>query len=143
MDIKLFTAVKAFIYHKGKILLLRESGKYIDGSNVGKYDVVGGRVNPGERFDIGLLREIQEETGLRVKVGQPFFVNEWRPVIRGEEWQIVGIFFLCSTDSNSVVLSDDHEEYIWIDPREYRQYPLIDNLMPVFENYLKYDICKE
>ncbi|USN55268.1 MAG: NUDIX domain-containing protein [Candidatus Peribacteria bacterium] len=41
---------------------MRESPAYADGSNAGKYDVVGGRVTPGERFDEALLREISEET---------------------------------------------------------------------------------
>ena len=92
-SIKLFVATKAFIVNDGKVLLVRESNKYKDGANEGRYDVVGGRVNPEQRFDDGLIREINEETGLNVKIGKPFFVNEWRPVVRGEKWQIVGVFF--------------------------------------------------
>ena len=61
---KLFVATKAFIEYEGKILILQESGKYVDGTNVGRYDVPGGRVEPGQRFDESLRREIKEETGL-------------------------------------------------------------------------------
>lgn len=136
MDIKLFAATKAFILYQGKVLLLRESSKYIDGSNAGRYDVVGGRVTPGERFDDGLLREIREETGLTVRIGRPFFVNEWRPTVRGEEWQIIGTFFECFAKSDSVVLSSDHSEYVWIDPADFREYPIIPNLTAAFESYL-------
>ncbi|MCF7831733.1 MAG: NUDIX domain-containing protein [Candidatus Pacebacteria bacterium] len=136
MEIKLFTAIKAFIIYDGKVLLLKESTEYTDGTNAGKFDVVGGRVNPGQRFDESLIREIQEETGLNVKIGRPFFVNEWRPVVRGEQWQIVGTFFECFAESDNVVLSKDHKEYIWIDPKEYKKYNLIDNLIPAFESYL-------
>ena len=53
---KIFVAMKAFIVHSGKVLLLRESSKYSDGSNAGKFDVVGGRVEQGQRFDESLLR---------------------------------------------------------------------------------------
>jgi 8-oxo-dGTP diphosphatase len=77
MPIHLFAATKAFILYQGKVLLLRESTQYSDGSNAGGYDVVGGRVTPGERFDESLLREIREETGLSVRIGRPFFMNEW------------------------------------------------------------------
>jgi 8-oxo-dGTP pyrophosphatase MutT (NUDIX family) len=136
MDIKLFTAVKAFVIYNGKVLLLREKPTYKDGTNIGKFDVVGGRVKPGERFDEGLLREIKEETGLTVTIGRPFFANEWRPVVRGEQWQIVGTFFECTSTSNAVTLSEDHCEYIWIDPKDYREYPIIENLVPAFESYL-------
>lgn len=136
MDVKLFTATKAFIVYNGKVLLLKESTKYTDGSNPGKFDVVGGRIKPGERFDESLIREILEETGLRVKIKNPFFVNEWRPVVKSEKWQIIGIFFLCIAESDEVILSEDHDEYIWINPKDYKKYNLIDNLIPAFESYL-------
>lgn len=136
MSIHLFAATKAFIIYQGKVLLLRESSNYTDGSNAGKYDIVGGRVTPGERFDESLLREIREETGLTVRIGRPFFVNEWRPVVRGEQWQIIGTFFECFADTDSVVLSEDHSEYVWIDPADFAQFPIISNLTPAFESYL-------
>ena len=133
---KLFVAMKAFIMHKGKVLLVKESSKYADGSNAGKFDVVGGRVQLGQRFDESLLREVQEETGLDIKIGRPFFVNEWRPNVRGEQWQIVGTFFECFANADNVTLGEDHEEYVWIDPRDYKKYKLIENLMPAFESFL-------
>ncbi|MBI2038194.1 MAG: NUDIX domain-containing protein [Candidatus Magasanikbacteria bacterium] len=136
-QIKIFTATKAFIIHNGKVLLLRESGKYVDGTNSGRYDVVGGRVEPGQRFDESLLREIKEETGLSVTVGRPFCVNEWRPVVRGEQWQIIGTFFECFTESEEVVLSADHDDYKWIEPKDFRQNSIMENLIPVFESYLE------
>lgn len=136
MDIQLFVATKAFIVRNGKVLLLRESTKYTDGSNAGRYDVVGGRIQPGQRFDESLLREIKEETGLTAKIGRPFFVNEWRPVVKGNPWQIVGTFFECFADTDQVALSEDHDEYVWIDPKDFRKYNLIPNLVPAFESYL-------
>jgi hypothetical protein len=47
---KLFVAMKALIVFNNKILILRESNKYSDGSNAGKYDVVGGRIIPGQKI---------------------------------------------------------------------------------------------
>lgn len=137
MEPRFFFATKAFITHGEKVLLLRESEKYADSTNVGKYDVPGGRLTPGQRFDESLLREIHEETGLTVRVRKPFFVNEWRPVVRGEPWQIVGAFFVCETDTDAVRLSDDHDSFLWIDPREYARHPIIENLKPAFEEFLK------
>ena len=137
MEPKLFVATKAFIVYNNKILILKESSQYKEGSNSGKYDVVGGRIKPGQRFDESLLREIKEETGLSVKIGKPFFVGEWRPVVNGEQWQVVGTFFECFADSDSVILSEDHEEFKWINPEEYQKIDLIDNLFQAFENYLR------
>ena len=137
MEPKLFVATKAFVIYRGKVLILRESNKYQDGSNVSKYDVVGGRVKPGQRFDESLLREVAEETGLKVEIGNPFYVGEWRPLVKGERWQIVGTFFKCSAVENKVALSKDHDDYQWIDPKNYTNFPLIDNLKPAFKKYLK------
>lgn len=137
MEPKLFVATKAFIKYQGKILILRESTKYEDGSNSAKYDVVGGRIKPGQNFRESLLREIEEETRLKVKVGRPFHVGEWRPIVRGEQWQIVGTFFECETDSDKVILSEDHDDYQWINPEEFKNYPVIGNLVEAFEAYLK------
>ncbi len=115
---KLFAAMKAFIVHDGKVLLLRESVKYEDGTNFDKWIEPGGRVQPGENFREGLLREIKEETGLEVDIVAPFYVDEWRPKVRGEQWQIIGTFFVCRPRSTEVVLGEDHEEYKWVTPNE-------------------------
>jgi len=133
---KLFIATKAFIVRDGKVLILRESTKYGEGTNAAKFDVVGGRLKPGERFDESLRREVEEETGLKVQIGKPFFVNEWRPVVKGEQWQIVGVFFECSAREGEVKLSEDHDAFEWINPKEYKSYHLIENLYPAFEAYL-------
>ncbi|MCH7568350.1 MAG: NUDIX domain-containing protein [Nanoarchaeota archaeon] len=133
---KLFVATKAFIKHNGKILLLKESPKYKDGTNIGKYDVPGGRVEPGQHFQESLIREIKEETGLSVRIGKPFHVGEWRPFVKGEKWQIVGTFFECEAESNDVQLGEDHEEFLWIDPKDYQNYNLIETIKPAFKSYL-------
>ncbi|KKU48198.1 hypothetical protein A3H10_01255 [Candidatus Uhrbacteria bacterium RIFCSPLOWO2_12_FULL_46_10] len=137
MELKLFIATKAVIIHDEKILILREASLYADGTNEGRYDLPGGRLKPGERFNEALAREVLEETGLSIQIGNPITVNEWRPVVRGEQWQIVGIFFECYALSPKVIVSTDHDAYEWIDPKEYKKYNIIDNLTPVFEEYLK------
>lgn len=136
METQLFTATKAFIVHGGKVLLLRESTEYKDGVHAGEFDVAGGRIKPGQRFDESLIREVHEETGLSVEIGKPFFVNEWRPVVRGQQWQVVGIFFECFTDSDKVTLSQDHKEYIWINPEDHKKYDIIDTNIPAFEAFI-------
>lgn len=60
MKKKLFVATQAFIVYKEKILIIRESVKYKDAGHLGKYGVVGGRIEFGQRFDVSLLREVEE-----------------------------------------------------------------------------------
>lgn len=133
---KLFIATKALIVRDGKVLVVRESGQYKDGTNAGRFDVIGGRMEPGQSFEDNLRREVREETGLKVVVGRPFFVNEAYPVVRGEQWQVVRIFFECEAPEGEVKLSEDHDAFAWIDPQSYKEAGLIENLFLVFETYL-------
>lgn len=131
-----FTAMKTFIVHKGKVLLLREASTYAEGANLGKYDAVGGRVDPGEHFIDSLKRHVKHETQITdFIIGRPFCVNEWRPVVNGVQFHIVATFFICYVQDPTIVLSDHHDDYIWIDPLNYREYNVIEGSLPAFEAY--------
>ncbi|MEK6899206.1 MAG: NUDIX domain-containing protein [Nanoarchaeota archaeon] len=134
---KQFIALKAVIEHNGKVLILRESKKYEEGANFGKYDICGGRLKVGENWKQALEREVEEETSLKISIKQPFYVGEWYPMIKGEQCQIIAIFFKCSLETKEIKLSADHDHYEWITPEEYEKYNLIPNLKPMFEEYLK------
>jgi len=134
---KLQVAVKALVFHKGEALILRESSKYKEGTNVGKYDVPGGRIEPGCRYYKNLIREIMEETGLSVRIGIPLHVDEWKPTISGKKLHIFGVYFECFADSDKVRLSKDHDSFEWINPRNYKEYNLVSGLEKVFESYLR------
>ena len=117
---QLFVAVKAFIVREGKLLLLRESSRYEDGTNVAKYDLPGGRIEPGEALDAALAREVQEETGCRVASAQAFSAGEWWPQKNGaqgvQQWHIVGVYFAVKlVDDTQITLSRDHDDFIWAD----------------------------
>lgn len=63
------------------------------------------------------MGDIDEETKLKIKVGRPFFE--------------------CEAETNNVVLSEDHDDYKWIDPKDYKNFDLIPNLIPAFESYIE------
>lgn len=112
-----------------------------DGNNntqAGKWTLVGGRIESDESYMDGLMREVYEECGLRINVGRVMAVQEWWPEPRGEQWHVVAIFFTCtvSDENQDVILSDEHDDYQWIDPVEYKEIGLVPNLHPVFEQYL-------
>jgi len=128
-------ACKAVIANKNKVLVLREANTYQDGTEIGKYGLPGGRIEPGEPLLDGLLREVTEETGLTVKVGEPLFVGEWFPNIRGVQNQIVAIFFVCQTDQTEVILSEEHDEFQWVDAAMAIQLPMMPPDDEVVQKY--------
>lgn len=121
-------AGRAIIVRDGKVLLIRESGKYEDGTNVGKYDMPGGRIEPGQPLAEELKREAMEECGLQVEVGRPVFVSEWYPVIKDVPHHIVGVYFECSAGPGEVVLSQDHDHHVWADPAALDGYNLMSTI---------------
>jgi 8-oxo-dGTP pyrophosphatase MutT (NUDIX family) len=125
-DLQLRVAAKAVITNdKGEVLIVREAKTYKDGVQTGKYGMPGGRLEPGESFLDGLAREVREETGLVVTTEQPVLLGEWRPVIRGVPHQVIAIFMACRATTTNVRLSDEHDDYQWIDPRNRRNYAIM------------------
>lgn len=133
-------AAKAVIVHKDKVLVVREAANHDTNTKAGQYQIVGGRLDPGESFQDGLKREVLEETGLTITYDRPLDIGEWRPVIKGVPHQIIAIFTVCHTDSDKVVLSDEHDDYKWINPKDFAT----ENIMtPDWEVIKKYNEAKK
>lgn len=114
-------------------MLIRESRKYQDGANVGKWGCPGGRIAVGEHPLEGMKREILEETGVEVEIVKPLCVDEWRPVVRGEQWQVIGIFMLCRTDKTEIRLSEDHDDFRWVTSEELADYAILEGDRRAYE----------
>ncbi|MEO6761359.1 MAG: NUDIX hydrolase [Candidatus Saccharimonadales bacterium] len=107
--------VKAVIKNSdGKFLIVREGDRW---------QAVGGRLEKGEKLEEGLRRETKEETGItEIKVGKIIHVDEWFSKPEGELKHIVALFFLCEVNSNEVILSEEHQEYLWVAPNELERF---------------------
>jgi 8-oxo-dGTP diphosphatase len=138
IDIVQRAAMKAVIINPaGRVLILCEAKTYKDDTNVGRWHIPGGRVEPGEHFTDALRREVQEETGLTIEIAYPVYVGEWRPVIRGVPHQIIATYIVCSTQQEDMVLSDEHQDYKWILPTQHAEYNLLTPEDDVIEAYLR------
>lgn len=99
---------------EGKYLLIRRSEeKYANA----KWDIPGGRINPGSALSENLARELMEETGLtmtsepKVIGAQDIFTRDIWP--DAPERHVVRITYI-GTAEGKPRLSDEHTEYKWV-----------------------------
>lgn len=118
-------AMKALVVDGNKVLVVREAATYAEGTNAGKYQLPGGRVEKGENIKAALRREVLEETGLTVSIEYPIYVGEWLPIIRGKKHQIVGIFVVCKPKDLTIKLSTEHDDYKWVNADNHNDYDIL------------------
>ena len=104
------SVAKSIVVRDGKVLVLTKPD--------GRPDLPGGQVEEGENSDQCLHREIQEETGLKVRILRP--ISEWS-YEKGPELTVAGITFLCEYLGGKVELSSEHTEYRWMASAELEQ----------------------
>lgn len=77
-------------------------------------ELPGGHIDFGEEMVPGLQREIQEEFGMEVAVGDPFFVFTYTNDIKGSHSIEVVYFAQFVGDIDAIQLNpEDHSEYVW------------------------------
>lgn len=125
--------VGVFIFNTNGELLLLKSHKW-----PGKYVVPGGHVELGERIEEAAIREAKEETGLDIYDLE--FINFQQFIYDPAFWkQRHFIFFdyACKTDDTKVILNDEAEEYVWIDPHAALRLSLDTYTRTSIEKYLE------
>jgi len=119
-------AVKGFIINNGKVLLVKRTEDDVHAPAV--WEIPGGRINPGENPINGLLRETKEETGLDIKVGRPFAVENFTS---SDGFAITMIHFICS-GKGKITLSEEHTEFVWV-----KQEKILEIISPYFKYAVK------
>lgn len=111
-------AAKAYVFKDDRLLILRKPEKDRLGGSFPEtaIDFPGGKLEPGESWQEGLLREVAEEVQLAIAVGSPF--NAWSRM--GKQRQILGVDFLAEWVSGEVTLSEEHDSYQWLTLDEIR-----------------------
>lgn len=82
-------AARALILIENRLLLVNA----YPGGRSDLWCAPGGGVHPGTSLPDNLIREVQEETGLTVTVGQPALINEFHDPASG--FHQVDIYFHC------------------------------------------------
>jgi 8-oxo-dGTP diphosphatase len=85
----------------------------------GVYELPGGHIDFGEEMVDGLVREIDEEFGMDVAIGDPFYVFTYTNPIKGSH-SIEVVYFARFTSALGQLAIDpeDHSEFGWFSEDE-------------------------
>lgn len=125
--------VGALIFNKdGQLLLLR--GKKFKGH----YVIPGGHIEIGETMEEALRREVREETGLEIKEYEIIGLQEALfPEAYPESRHFIYIDYYCRAQPGPVVLNEESQDYIWVEPEASLALPLETYTRGLIEEYLK------
>lgn len=102
-------SVKALLRSpEGSYLAIRRSDS--SRNNAGRWDLPGGKVDHGESFDQGLIREIHEETGLEIDLERPVGLTHSALPDR----TVVYIVMEGRVAGGTLNLSGEHGEVRWV-----------------------------
>jgi mutator protein MutT len=117
----------ALIAKEGKILLaLRRAGKHMGQ----RWELPGGKVDPGENPKQALSRELQEEFDIRVRVGE--YLGSIR--FQADRLDLQVRLYRVTHVAGEFDLRE-HEELRWVDPEQLEAYDLVDSDRQVIRNF--------
>jgi 8-oxo-dGTP diphosphatase len=106
-----------------KVILLRKDGKILTirrsitaPTRPLQWDLPGGMLDFGEDPKVGIIREIREETGLKVNELSLFDTSS--KILDSGEFRVV-ICYTAFTTKAKVVLSYEHDDLKWVTPQEF------------------------
>ena len=106
-------SVSGIIIDQQKILVVRraKSEKFFPGF----YEFPGGKVEFGENPENAVVREVKEETGLTAEIVKIVTVRSY--LSKNDTQHNIELFYnlKLQKDRNQIVLSKEHDAYLWVD----------------------------
>jgi 8-oxo-dGTP diphosphatase len=132
-----YVGVGAVIVQDGKVLLVKRKYEPL----AGQWSLPGGAVEVGETLEACLIREMFEETGLRVSVGP--VIEVFDRITHDENGRVMYHFvlvdYLCWPTGGVLCASSDVADAVFADPRDLFQYDLTSKATSVVERALLLD----
>jgi mutator protein MutT len=109
------------------VLTLRRSAEC--SNNAGRWDLPGGKVEPGETVEQAIVREVAEETGLVIQPEKFLTALEWpTPHAR-----IIYLYFYAHAKTTAVRMGPEHDRHEWLTFEEQTEL----KLAPHFKNLVE------
>lgn len=128
---KLQVGVKVLLKNnKDEILLLRRTQTFQD-EHLPYWDIPGGRIEPSETLDFALQREVFEETGLEINDDVTLLAAQ-DIMVPANDLHVIRLTY-SALGSGDVVISDEHQEAVWVKITEAMKLHLDPYLQAVIE----------
>ncbi len=125
-----YVGQKAFIQKGNETLVL--------GDPVEGLDYPGGKVQEGETDLVeSLKREVREEAGLEISVGEPFatWFNAFPEGHRLAGKKVFLVAYRCEYVSGEVTLSDEHDKFSWVNKDNFKEVDDGTSYFDILEKY--------
>jgi 8-oxo-dGTP diphosphatase len=126
--------VGGVVIREERALLIRQGHPPLEGG----WSIPGGTLELGESLEQGVRREIEEETGLRVKVGE--LVELFERIFRDDEGRIQYHFviadYLCEPEGEEARAGGDAVDVAWAGEEEFAKYGLTETATRVLKEAL-------
>lgn len=122
-------AIKGLIMHQGKALIMQRA----DHDDVGAetWECVGGKLEFGEDIEESLIREVKEEAGIDIWIEKLLYATTFKT---DPTRQVVVLKYLCSCQTDAVILSDEHKDFRWV-PKDEAKQLLSEGILHDFEKH--------
>jgi len=107
MSKKITTAVAVVFNKKGKMLIVKNA-------KAGRWTLPGGQIDKGESHKQGAMREVFEETSLKISIGKKKTVTK-RYSTKGRKCAMV---YIATVKKGKVELSHEHTDFDFVKPKK-------------------------
>jgi ADP-ribose pyrophosphatase YjhB (NUDIX family) len=123
-NMPLQVGVKILLKNKeGRYLLVHRSlEKYPDVT--GRWDIIGGRINPGTSLLDNLQREVKEETNLEI-IGTPTLIAA-QDIIKNSDFHVVRLTYIGEANGEVVLDIAENDQYQWYNWEELQTLENVD-----------------
>jgi len=87
----------------------------------GRWALIGGKLNDGESPIQAVIREVEEETTLKIKNPTEFYISK-----NGEV-----VYFFVRDYNGDVILDFEHDDHAWVYPENLTNYDIVPGLIDV------------
>ena len=127
-------SVACIIYKDGKVLIAHRNPT---GDMGNRWEFPGGKVDEGETDEIAIVREMNEEFGVKAEVFEKITSTTFEH--KGKNNILTA--FLVSLEHDGIAkpfVLTEHTEYKWVEPSEIENLSFVDSDLKIYPEVLKF-----